>query len=225
MKKKTIITMLIFVFVIGIGATFYFLKGKSLLESKNKSIGHKEAEERIQMLLLTDFNEIKSKSKKMKLDLISSDDNTQIGFEKLNLGNVDCDVAYQYKDKKIVNVVGGIFPEKTIDSAKTDKDKIEVLKDNIIDICNVFTVMFKTEVADAYKIYANEGYRLELDDQSSYKKIIDGKAMFSVCIKDSENSYWKIYSQNYEGKLYFSFMRSFDKEMQKDWTADIDLIK
>ena len=226
MKKKVIIIVLIVVLVVGLGTIFYFLKGKSLLEDKPTPLSVEDIQERTNILLLTDFDEIKAKSKELNLDLIISDDNTQIGFEKLALGATSLDVAFQFdKDRQIINVVGGIFPKGNMASAKTDEEKIEILNNNIYDICDAFSILFNTSVAESYNIYANEGYKLNLDDNASYQKLLDGEASFAVFIKDSDESYWKVYSQNYEGELYFSFIRSFDKETQKDWTADIELNK
>ena len=74
-----------------------------------------------------------------------------------------------------------------------------------------------------YNYYANEGYRLNKDEDATFKKLLNEEAFLAMYVKDECNSFWRIESLFVEGFLSFSFSRSFDEELVESMPADIIL--
>ncbi len=138
------------------------------------------------------------------------------------IDNLPCDSygvnAFFLMQEDKVESVSGYFASK---EKLTGEDTVSSIKLGVDAFVNLCAEFFGVEIFENnYHYFSEEGFALNKDDESTYKNLLDGKASFSMIVKEGDEL-WMFKGTVEEQTLIFDFTLSRDMEKYAGVTPDI----
>ncbi len=205
---------IVVLFGILFGAHFLFKK-----ESSGTDVIQETSVDFMTLLMNNSVSELKTEAKEKKIELNFSEEYKTITFTNLSSSHIIANALFNYKEDNIAEV----FAELEFSTAIYDEieDKSILLKEDIEYASSLCSDMFGVDLTNVEKIFHNDGYILDQDENETYIQVLKREAYMMILVKENSDFYWEIVGK-VEDDRFFVYLSKICSELEDEY-ADIVL--